>query len=120
MKKTTNKIKKVKTSGEAFVQVSDLKSGAVVSATHTKETLPDVITDGQPVIVVYKKGETINKGNFSSTRIDIGLHLPCSMAQIDATYDIAAEWVEARLKIAILSSQPSISTPSTLNEDHPF
>lgn len=42
-------------------------------------------------------GLTINLGEFSSAKVGVSLSMPTAVADVDATYDFAKEWAEARI-----------------------
>ena len=50
------------------------------------------------ITVTYSKGRTINKGNFESLRVDIGITLDGNEGEQDAIYDKLKSWIETRLR----------------------
>lgn len=52
-------------------------------------------TDAAKVFV--SMGLTINLGDFSSARIDVGLSVPCYAEERDAAYVETTEWVQSRV-----------------------
>jgi hypothetical protein len=52
---------------------------------------------GRPAIVKVSMGKTINTGNYSSVRIDVGAEFPSSASQVDTVYDLASSFCHEKL-----------------------
>jgi hypothetical protein len=50
-----------------------------------------------PAYVMYKRGITINKGNFESVKFELSVTLPCEMDEVDSIVDHLKERVDDRL-----------------------
>lgn len=57
------------------------------------------------IIIEFGVGRTINLGNFESVKVNVGLHVPCSKAGIEAAYDWATDWVGDKLSEATKAAQ---------------
>lgn len=95
---------KKKTQPQASVTTEHKQSGQVVSE-DTKNETPELGTTGekegisQPWCEVgFEASYTHNLGNYQSARVGVTLRIPCQHAEIDQVYDIAKEWVNARLQ----------------------
>ena len=47
--------------------------------------------------ISYTKGRTINRGNFESTRVDIGLEIECEPETQEAAFNQIKTWVNDKL-----------------------
>lgn len=54
---------------------------------------------GKSVVLKVGRGETINLGNFESSKIDIGLEVSCDEKDVEAKYEETANWVYDKLEI---------------------
>lgn len=52
-------------------------------------------------------GQTLNLGNYNSLRIEVGLSVPCTMEDLDATYDYAFGWVDERFSTLLDQARES-------------
>jgi len=61
---------------------------------NTKNKHPDTLTR-----VIFRRGVTVNLGNYNSERIDVGIEPVCgsTVKKINGTYDWARDWVLKRL-----------------------
>jgi hypothetical protein len=120
--------KSIATTGKNSVKIQKKESGQVVSDKEVTESLETIVTPEPPATVQFKLGETINTGNFCSTRIDVGVFIPCELSKLNETFENASVWVRERLQEELKkSSDSSSSRPKTLNESteapaagHPF
>jgi hypothetical protein len=64
-----------------------------------EDTVPKVIEeDGEKLAVVkVGLGMTINLGNYESARVDVGVELPCRLAEVPDAYGLA--WAVAEREI---------------------
>lgn len=51
----------------------------------------------QPASISVKAGLTINLGNYESGRVDVMLTMPCYPEEVDETYEVVKQWVDARI-----------------------
>lgn len=62
------------------------------------EGVPDCRYGGQAV-VRFSHGETVSPRQFFSTRVDVGIEMPCDpdFDSLDAAFKFAVDWVDERL-----------------------
>lgn len=113
----TVKEKKIAAKTKATVETIVKEGSVVLQETHVEEDLGTKHFPDFPATVVYKHGETINKGNFESARIDVGIYMPCEVNDVDVTFETAIKWVEERLRVAIETSNNGSKESS---KNHPF
>lgn len=51
----------------------------------------------EPAKVQFSVGMTLNIGNYESTRVDVGVVLPCDPENVDETFEKAKNWATTRL-----------------------
>lgn len=51
----------------------------------------------EPAHVTVNAGLTVNLGNFESLRLDCSVRIPCLPTEIDAAYEVAAEFVSTKI-----------------------
>lgn len=87
------KVIKAQSKGSAVTTVKH-PSGAAV----TKEFSIPVESAGEPLCEVgIVAGQTINMGNYNSARISVSLKMPCTKADLEATYEEALGWVDQKM-----------------------
>jgi hypothetical protein len=69
----------------------------------TPETTKDEVIEihsfvTAPATVGVEMGLTINIGNFESCRVSVSVSAPCYKEEVDAAYEWAKDFVEARVK----------------------
>ena len=70
------------------------KDGSVEEA---KTDLGGVKSDKPLSTVNVSMGMTRNLGNYESLKITVGVTMPCEESDLNATYMVAKEWVDARI-----------------------
>ena len=85
--------------GGGSVRTSTARGGKVYDETDQEvEVLRSEFPEGVEVAHVgVSAGMTVNLGNFESLRIDCTVRLPCLPEDIDATYEVAAEFVSTKI-----------------------
>ncbi len=73
------------------------KKGQDHTSNYYKEQVGEVIKKPDMCSVGFKLGGTTNTGNFENLRYDVTLNIPCEEKDIDATFEKAKEWVDAKL-----------------------
>ena len=65
-----------------------------------QEVVGEKVTPDAPAYVSVSMGVTRNVGNYESVKIHVGITLPCAPTSddIDATYNEAKGWVDARVE----------------------
>jgi hypothetical protein len=111
--------KKQKVDTKGTVEISAKNTVGNSAQDNTEEVIAEKVFETQPAIVIFKHGETINKGDFNSVRIDVGIHIPCDVADVDQTFEVANEWVEERLKLAIVKGNDLLKGLAK-EKQHPF
>lgn len=88
--------------------VTDNLKKEQVSSVTEKETVevPENLTAPSPEPQVWCQvgfdgSYTHNLGNYQSARVGIHLMIPCLHGEIDAVYDFAKSWVDARLNTVV-------------------
>jgi hypothetical protein len=115
----TKKLKVQKAKGT--VHTTEKQNGQVTSEKEQTINLDTVKLEEPVATVLYKLGETINKGNFQSSRIDVGIYIPCRILDINKTYDLAKSWVDIRMKQELdKQKETEKQEQKVLTEDHPF
>lgn len=66
------------------------------TVTHKNESKPMVFAE-PPCVVTMTGGQTINIGNYSSVRFDVGLSMPCKPSEVESTYEFIKGWIDMRL-----------------------
>ena len=91
------KINRKKGKGKTTVERSD-------STVSEQEDTMQAVTDSQPLAQVeFGVGQTINRGNYESARIDVRISLPCKNTKkaIKKAFDQADKYCEERLIAAL-------------------
>ena len=85
--------------GRTYTNVAASHKGEVYHETSSEEEILHTrFAEGEhPAFVKFSAGMTINLGNFESLRIDCGVTLPCRPADIEATHQIASDFVAERV-----------------------
>lgn len=85
--------------GSGYVRTQTSRKRSVYDETDQEvEVLRATFDEGvEPAHVQVGAGMTVNLGNFESLRIDCSVRLPCLPKDIQATYEIAAEFVADRI-----------------------
>lgn len=108
---TINKKKKVAKKIAQTHETVQHKNGAESVDNGTFEVGPDAIASNvadlgvytttveaqEPCIVSVEMGNTVNTGNYESSKFNVGVSIPSSYYDIDKTYDYAQNWVNDRL-----------------------
>lgn len=63
----------------------------------TQEVVSETITDSALANVGVTMSYTKNLGNYESAKIQVALHLPCTVEAIDQNFDTAQSWVDQKL-----------------------
>lgn len=63
----------------------------------TEEVVETLLTDEPLANVGLTLATTINTGNYNSVKIQVSLHYPCPVAQMDETFELVKTWVDDRL-----------------------
>lgn len=95
--------------GHADVTVEDRSAGggaenATVVAESYKQWVLDTRSfppESPPATLTLQMGVTKNLGDYEYARIDVGVSVPCSTADIPDTYEKAKKWVSAHLQAEI-------------------
>jgi len=66
------------------------------TVTHKHKSEPMVFKE-PPCVVTMTGGQTINIGNYSSVRFDVGLSMPCNPSEVESTYEFIKGWIDMRL-----------------------
>ena len=53
--------------------------------------------EGEPAVVEVTLGMTVNLGNFESARLDVGVRMPCTPENVEATFAKAKAWCEEKV-----------------------
>ena len=105
---------------KGVVSTQEKQNGVIVSEKEQVINLDTVKLDEPQATVQYKLGETFNKGNFQSSRVDVGVYIPCKVADLDKTYTLAHTWVTMRMKQEIEKLNEAKKQTGLLTEEHPF
>lgn len=77
------------------------------SVVQTNEVVSQTVFSEPTCNVGVQAGMTINVGNYNSVKVGVTLNMPCLEKDIDATFDKASQWVDAKmnkLQDAVLES----------------
>jgi len=85
--------------GSGSIRTAASRKGHVYDETDQElEVLRTEFPEGvEPAHVTVNAGLTVNLGNFESLRLDCSVRVPCLPTEIDAAYDIAAEFVSTKI-----------------------
>jgi len=84
--------------GKATISKVFKSGGQVVSETESNEEVGESQLYNQPTCNVgVSVGVTKNTGNFNSLKIQVSLHMPCYVEEIDPVYEYTKEWVDNKM-----------------------
>ena len=52
---------------------------------------------GTPALIHVEMGNTVNTGNYESSKFTVGITMPCHADAIEETYTMCQEWVNDKL-----------------------
>ena len=73
------------------------KTGVVHSESHTEELVAVHLFRGPVALPRRGYGLTLNLGDYESARVDVGITVPCYLADVVAADQWASEWCSSRL-----------------------
>jgi hypothetical protein len=85
---------KKKQTGKAYATTEAKHGGA---NTENIEVELDGMVSPQACEVYIEMGNTVNTGNYESSRFTVGLRMPCNVDTIEETYTQCQEWVNEKL-----------------------
>lgn len=90
--------------GEAEVVLEKKSAGEKdykqVGTSNEKVTAPQLAEGGTGCQIEVTGGKTINTGNYESARIAVTLRVPCTIHDLDETYQFASNWVSDKIEEA--------------------
>lgn len=105
-----------KSQPKSTVSKQNSSQGKIISEEQTQETLnvPSEVSPSQndpvkstPCTVRFEAGYTHNLGDFNSTKVLVGIEIPCEHAEINEVYDFGKDWVNERLTSLVEEIQGS-------------
>jgi len=73
------------------------RTKVVHSESHTEELVAVHLFRGPVALIRRGYGLTLNLGDFESARLDVGITVPCYLADVEAADQWASEWCSVRL-----------------------
>lgn len=101
------KITKKKKVGKGVATVQH-KNGGIVHKELEFDTGEQLITEKTAEVHV-EMGNTINTGNYESSKFSVGLTMPCDVDDIEETYELSQNWVNDRLALLNEELQESLN-----------
>jgi hypothetical protein len=83
--------------GVASITKTWKEKGGIVSETSEQEVVSEKGYVEPTANVGFSAKATRNLGNFESMQVSVSLHMPCYVGEIDAVFDFAKEWVDAKM-----------------------
>jgi len=77
--------------------------GKKISITDAREVHEAKEFTGPVAQITRSFGVTLNMGNFESTRVDVGIQIPCYLEDVERADEFAREFCEKRLKNEVLA-----------------
>jgi hypothetical protein len=112
--------KKVVKAAQAQIEVAHKEQGSAEAPAEVRTATGSMEFAAPPAVVRFTMGVTINTGNFSFTRIDIGLELPCAVGTEAEAYEKARGWIQDRLKEEALKVAETRTVKPLAKADLPF
>lgn len=100
------KITKKKKKGEAHI-TKEHKNGSSENTQEDVDTGQMLIAE-QTAQVHVEMGNTVNTGNYESSKFAVGITMPCDVDDVDSTYEFCQNWANDRLAIINEELQESI------------
>ena len=86
------------TSAVAKTEV-EIKNGKTsVKQTESEEHLEDVVSTEPLANIGVSAARTFNLGNYNSAKIQVSLHYPTTINDLDVTYEKVKNWVESKME----------------------
>lgn len=82
---------------EGRITVTRSKSGEEKSRDVDREVVGDVVSSEPLGNVGLSIGRTKNLGSYESARVEVSIHIPCTLAEVDEAFESAEEWVVEKL-----------------------
>lgn len=80
--------------------------GKEVGKTEGVEKVGEMQAYTQPTCNVgYSAGVTVARKNYSNIKLQVSLHLPCYVGEIDPVFEYASKWVDEKLN-ALMDTIP--------------
>ena len=74
------------------------QGGQVVHQDSEDQLLGHTISDTQLCNVGVEASNTVNLGNYNSMRVGVSVHIPCEFNDLEKTYTLAQNWVNAKME----------------------
>lgn len=82
---------------KATITVRRTKIDNVLEDSFDEETITVRKFQTEPAYVSVRAGLTLNRGNYESLRLDIGVKIPCYVEEISEIEKQASDWVDVRM-----------------------
>lgn len=97
-------------------EVTEKVAGEETPVEQVQEETPFHVFKTTPAEVVLRKGITLNKGNFESVRVEVGVSMPCYSEQLEDTFVVANAWTDAKLEEFVKKYSVAAPVKKTLLE----
>jgi len=88
--------------------------GTEVCITAQEEVVEVRKFETTPAVVRRGYGLTLNQGNYESARIDVGIEIPCYLADLEKADEFAAEFCEERVRKEVAEARGHKKTKSPI------